>query len=120
IVSGRDRDPGSAQTCLGHALNFSEPTALALQFEREDAALKNANDVRDSGDGGDSFEDLGLNFATPASGWIMKAKDARSCGPCEVLNNGHLNLLLGTIPSHGLTSSDAWFCSRSCSRYCTV
>src|SRR5262249_44431903 len=97
IVGGSDRDPGSTQPSLGRALNFSEPAALALQFEREDAAFENANNVRNSGDSADGFEDLGLNFATPAAGWIMKAKNVRPCGPCEVLDHSPLHLLLGTI-----------------------
>ena len=75
-------------------LNVGQSSAVGLQFEAENFAVMNRDDIRNSGNGADRLEDFRLDDAAPAAERHVESEESLYAPPCDVLEDGGLDLLL--------------------------
>jgi hypothetical protein len=86
---------GGAQALVHDPLHVGDAAAFRLQFERVAAALENAEDVGNAGDGADRLEDRALDTGPEPTERNVKEERTRPCAPREVLDYAALERGLG-------------------------
>jgi hypothetical protein len=92
-VDGRDFGTSLAQAVVCGTLDGGQAAGLGLDFERVYASATDDEDVGNTRDRANRFQERGLDRSAIAAERNMEAERVGMAAPCEVVDDRALNLL---------------------------